>query len=248
MCSRPGEALGGDFAGGVRAVVEVALQSPEFLYRVEVGEPVGVGAAAARAPDALRDGRAPVLLLLGVDAGSDARAGREPGEPAHPGRDRGAGAAAAHGRSRARRGPLLHLPADGASTTCAICPAWPSTPGFTQEIADLTLEETRSTIDEITWRGAGDFQSLLTSPVSFLNGPLAAFYGVPGVTGDGFTKVSLDPARRAGLLTQPSVLARSSNGTSSSPSNRGSWSRSRLLCDQTPGRRWTRRRRRSRAR
>ena len=34
-----GQQLGGDFASGVRAVVEVALQSPEFLYRVELGDP-----------------------------------------------------------------------------------------------------------------------------------------------------------------------------------------------------------------
>ena len=33
-----GRRLGGDFASGVRAVVEVALQSPELLYVVEVVE------------------------------------------------------------------------------------------------------------------------------------------------------------------------------------------------------------------
>jgi len=102
--------------------------------------------------------------------------------------------------------------------------------GFTQEIADLILEETRLYIDEITWRGPGDLQALLTSPISFLNGPLAAFYGVPGVTGDGFTKVSLDPARRGGLLTQPSILARTSNGLSSSPSKRGLLVLGQILC------------------
>ena len=35
-----GEAKGGQgFAGGVRAVIEEVLQSPKFLYRIEVGEP-----------------------------------------------------------------------------------------------------------------------------------------------------------------------------------------------------------------
>jgi len=32
-----GVKLGGDFASGVRAVVEVALQSPEFMYLIELG-------------------------------------------------------------------------------------------------------------------------------------------------------------------------------------------------------------------
>src|SRR4051812_17769211 len=38
-----GREVGGDYAGGVRAVVEVALQSPEFLYMVEFGEPGDLG-------------------------------------------------------------------------------------------------------------------------------------------------------------------------------------------------------------
>ena len=33
-----GRAQGGDYASGIRAILEVALQSPEFLYRVEFGE------------------------------------------------------------------------------------------------------------------------------------------------------------------------------------------------------------------
>src|SRR5207244_1674837 len=79
---------------------------------------------------------------------------------------------------------------------------------FTEDLGRLMLEETRLFIDEVTWQGAGDFRALLTSPVSFLNGPLAAFYGVPGVSGNAFMKVSLDPTRRGGVLTQPSWLAR----------------------------------------
>ena len=93
--------------------------------------------------------------------------------------------------------------------------------GFTEDLGRLMLEETRLFIDEVTWQGAGDFRALLTSPVSFLNGPLAAFYGVPGVSGDAFVKVSLDPKRRGGVLTQPSLLARTSSGPTTSPTRRG---------------------------
>src|SRR5690606_2378908 len=35
-----GRTLGGDFASGVRAVLERSLQSAQFLYRIEEGEPV----------------------------------------------------------------------------------------------------------------------------------------------------------------------------------------------------------------
>jgi hypothetical protein len=44
-----GAELAGGFAGGVRAILEVALQSPEFLYRVELGEPADASGGDPRA-------------------------------------------------------------------------------------------------------------------------------------------------------------------------------------------------------
>jgi hypothetical protein len=59
---------------------------------------------------------------------------------------------------------------------------------------------------------------------------LATFYGVPGVTGDAFQKVTLDPSRRAGLLTQASVLALTTPGSRTDPVVRGKWLYTKLLC------------------
>jgi hypothetical protein len=228
-----GRGLGGNFASGVRAVVEVALQSPEFLYRVELGEAVGSAQPqlarptpdemAARLSYLLWGSTPDPTLALAADQGKlRTRAEIEAQARRLLADDR------AHDVVRYFTFQLMGL------HDVSYLPGLAANGGFTQEIADLMLEETRLTIDEITWRGPGDFQSLLTSPVSFLNGPLATFYGVPGITGDGFTKVSLDPARRAGLLTQASVLARTSNGPSSSPSNRGVLVVQQLLCGQVP--------------
>ena len=49
-----------------------------------------------------------------------------------------------------------------------------------------------------TWfgRGAGDLSGIFSAPYTFVNGALATFYGLPGITGAEFQKVTLDGSRR----------------------------------------------------
>ncbi len=64
---------------------------------------------------------------------------------------------------------------------------------------------------------------LLTADYTFLNEPLAEFYGIPGVKGNEMRKVSLPPEskRNAGVLTHGSTLIVTSNPTRTSPVKRG---------------------------
>ena len=229
-----GAALGGGFAGGVRAVLEVALQSPEFLYRLEIGEPIGTAAPGIARPTAYEMATRLSYLLWGSTPDPQLLAAAAAGRL-------GTKAEIAAQARRLLADPRardvvryftfqlirlhdvdyldLRLNAD---------------PSFTAEIAGQMLEETRLFIDEVTWQSPGDFRALLTSPISFLNAPLASFYGVAGVTGPGFSKVSLDPARRGGLLTQPSVLARTSYATYTRPTQRGVLVLQQLFCVALP--------------
>src|SRR5262249_33669546 len=52
-----------------------------------------------------------------------------------------------------------------------------------------------------------------------------------GPTGSKFVHVDLDPTQRAGLLTQPSVLAVTAHADQTSPVRRGKFVRERLLCE-----------------
>jgi hypothetical protein len=79
------------------------------------------------------------------------------------------------------------------------------------------IQEDRSVLD------------LLRAPFTFVNGPLARHYGIPGVDGEEFQRVSLDGARRGGLLTQASILTVSSYPTRTSPVLRGKWVLENLL-------------------
>ena len=63
----------------------------------------------------------------------------------------------------------------------------------------------------------------ISSNFTFVNEPLAKHYGIPGVTGDEFQRVTLAGGRRGGVLTQASILAVTSNPTRTSPVKRGKW-------------------------
>jgi hypothetical protein len=61
---------------------------------------------------------------------------------------------------------------------------------------------------------------------SFMNGPLARYYGINddnGVNGEAFQRVELDGEQRSGILTHASILSISSYATRTSPVLRGKW-------------------------
>jgi hypothetical protein len=63
----------------------------------------------------------------------------------------------------------------------------------------------------------------LDGPFTFVNERLARHYGIPGVKGMRFQRVSLDGVPRSGVLTQGSILTVSSYPTRTSPVIRGKW-------------------------
>jgi hypothetical protein len=76
---------------------------------------------------------------------------------------------------------------------------------------------------------------LLKSDFVVVNGLLASYYGIEGVTGDDFRKVPLPAdSPRGGLLGMAAILAMGSNGAESSPVERGAWVLRKLLHDPPP--------------
>lgn len=73
-------------------------------------------------------------------------------------------------------------------------------------------------------------KNLLASEFVVVNGVLARYYGLDGVSGDEFRVVKL-PAKspRGGLLGMAAVMAMGSNGEHSSPVERGAWVLRKLL-------------------
>jgi hypothetical protein len=105
-------------------------------------------------------------------------------------------------------------------------------PEFTRELRDSMRAETVRFVDHVVWEADGKLATLLSAPVSFVDARLAALYGVPAPGGQGLERVSLDPAERAGIVTQASFLAGFSKMDETSPFKRGAWVRTRLLCQE----------------
>jgi mono/diheme cytochrome c family protein len=69
---------------------------------------------------------------------------------------------------------------------------------------------------------------------TFVNGKLARFYDIPGISGEKFQRVTLTDRNRGGVLTQASVLTVTSNPTRTSPVKRGKWILENILGTPPP--------------
>lgn len=229
-----GQQLGGNFQSGARAVLEVALQSPEFLYRPELGRPVqdrSVERAAdwSQPTDVEMASRLSFLLW---DRGPDDEllaAAAEGGltEPA----DIEAQARRMLADERARAG-VVHFYRDLMRITRDPY-LQRQVPEFTSDIVALMDQEFASFVDHATFEGPGDFQALF-APTTWVNGPLASYYGLSGVKGEAFQAVDLDPKNYAGILTQPAWLTRVSSPGFTNPSRRGWVAVGAFLCQDVP--------------
>ncbi|MDX1562369.1 MAG: DUF1592 domain-containing protein, partial [Gammaproteobacteria bacterium] len=77
--------------------------------------------------------------------------------------------------------------------------------------------------------GERSVHELLTADYTFVNEDLARHYGIPGVLGPQFRRVTLDDDKRFGLLGKGAVLLRTSYGDRTSPVLRGAWILDRIL-------------------
>ncbi|MEM8666460.1 MAG: DUF1592 domain-containing protein [Planctomycetota bacterium] len=105
--------------------------------------------------------------------------------------------------------------------------------GFDDQVRNLMRRETLTFFAAIM-RGNLPVTTLLDGKFTYVNEPLAQFYGMSGVTGNEFRRVSLQGTPRGGLLTQASVLTVTSNPTRTSPVKRGKWILDNLLNTPPP--------------
>jgi hypothetical protein len=105
---------------------------------------------------------------------------------------------------------------------------------FTPEIGKAMLAATGASVADI-FQGSGAtgrMDELFTSNKSYADGALAAIYGIPGVTGNALTPVTLDPKQRAGQLTQLAFLTMHGDSEGSFPTRRGAQILRRLFCQE----------------
>lgn len=107
-------------------------------------------------------------------------------------------------------------------------------PEFDELLRLSIIEESHRYFDEVL----NEDLSLMTfvdSDFTFLNERLATHYGISGVVGQQFRKVTLPPnSVRGGVLTQASILKVTANGTNTSPVLRGTWVMEKILGQPVP--------------
>jgi hypothetical protein len=106
-------------------------------------------------------------------------------------------------------------------------------PQFDEKLRAAMLKETELFFANVFKedRGILDF---IDADYTFVNERLARHYGLSGVKGEEFRRVSLTGTPRGGILTQAAVLSVTSNPTRTSPVKRGKWILDNILGTPPP--------------
>jgi len=217
------------FSSAIAAVIEAILQSPEYLYRVEFGTPDSVNPQLKRPTGYEMATRLSYLFWQTMpDAELTAAA------------QTGALDTAEGVRMQAER--LLASPRARQTVRFFFDNLLPITsitdvsrevtefPTFSPAIASLMQQETRTFLDYIVFDGPGTWPSAFEADFTFVNQPLAAFYGMPAVTGETFQRVPLDTTQRLGLLTQGAMMVGTTPSNHTNPVLRGGFIVNKLMC------------------
>ncbi len=217
------------FPKTIEMVVSAVLQSPHFLYRIELGMPDPASEAAVRLSDYEVASRLSYLfwgsmpddeLLAAAESGalSDAQQIKVQAERMLDD-DRGA-----------RAIKNFYEQWSGARDLGKIERSTPYSP----EIAALQQAELGLFADDVVRNQDGRFETLMTSPVTFLNDDLATFYGLPAPGSAEMVRVELDAARYPGIVTRGAPLALLSHPAQPSIVLRGKFILEQVLCQPPP--------------
>jgi hypothetical protein len=220
--------------GGLRFASAAVLQSPHFLFRVELGEPDGATGVLRFTSWEM----ASRLSFLLTDAPPDEplleAAGR--GELTDP------AALTWHAErllAKAEARPaLVRFFRDfmNVGRLDQLDKSSELFPQFTATLGPAMRTEIEKLFEATVFDQPGDFRQLFTTSETFVNQELAALYGIAIPGGEqGFVRVTLpDDGRRGGLLTSAGFLALNAHKTATSPTHRGRFVRINLLCQDVP--------------
>lgn len=223
-----GRSQGATYEAGISDVIEATLQAPQFLYRVELGQETGI-AGLGRPTDYEMASRLS-YLLWGSTPDAELLALADNGQLRTP-QQIASQAQRLLGDPRTREMvKFFHSQWLGIRGLNSLVRNETFYPTFQPGMGALFREETERFMDSVVFEGAGTLNALYEADYTFVNGPLAQFYGWSGVSGNDFRKVPTDPSRRRGLLTHASVLAKTTPGSRTDPVVRGRWAFTKLLC------------------
>jgi len=220
------------FDGGVRMLLEGLLQSPYFVYRIEVGESVAGGRVelsdfevASRLSYMIWNSMPDDALLDAAELGALSspeqvaqQAVRLLDDP--------------RGRAMVER---FHAQLFNWDLYRGLSKDQSEFPLYYPGVGEDMVEEARRFVEHVVLAEDGNLAELLTAPYTFANDGLADIYGLQGDFDASFSQVGFDPSsqpQRGGLLTQLGFLA--SHGGLTGSVHRGVFINHRVLCSELP--------------
>jgi hypothetical protein len=229
LYARGPELLGGgdSLATGVEIVVRAMLQSPNFIYRVEL--PTAVDSGKAWLGDYELASRLSYTLwnTMPTDQLLDAAEARELTQPGGVEKwartmlddPRAAGVLTSFHEQLFR----VYGYGGGIKDTNLF-------PTYTRDLEPLLQDEARLFFDQVVRAGGGGIRQVLTSTTTYVNAQTAPFYGLTGSFGTDMQRVDLDPSQRAGILTQLGFLSTYGGLVQPDPIHRGVLINLNILC------------------
>jgi len=217
---------------GTRIVLEAMLQSPSFLYRVELGVPDPDDAAARVLTGYELATRLSYLVLASTPTDALLDAAEAGALDDADGRQAALEALLDDPRAPARLArfyaqwlDLVELP--------AVARAPEDYPQWSDSLR-ASMEEEAHHLVRAHLLGGGDLLDMLVDDRAWVDAELAGLYGVPA-PGEGFAEVQLAPEHeRAGLLTTAAILTVTGREGVTTPIRRGKFMREALLCHTMP--------------
>jgi hypothetical protein len=223
--------LGTTNADGAQAVISAMLQSPYFLYRSELG--TKSGSTFTLTPYEVASELAYTLTGTGPDSTLLSAA------------DSVSSGSLTMANMIDQQAMRL-LASSAASNPVAVMGfmnGWLGLPRLFTTAHDATVYQISATVQNEmqtesqdlimeAFNGTGTLGSVLTADHSWLNGDLASFYGISGVSGSTFQSVKYagKTTRDPGLLATGTILNGYARPDEDSPTQRGHMVRSRMLC------------------
>lgn len=217
-------------SGALKYVVTALLDSPHFLYRVELGEPsagdstrrlLTPAEVASKLAYFLWDGPPDVALLDTADTtGLDASGLVSEVDRLFSAPQFEAGIASLFDD---------YLTLSRLESTQKLSNEYPA---FTASLAAAMRQETTLNMAKVAREGL-DFRTVFNGTTSFVNGELAEHYGIEGVNSEQFVETAM-PTQRKGLLGNAGLLSIYSHPGATSPTQRGKFVRETLLCQGIP--------------
>jgi Protein of unknown function (DUF1592)/Protein of unknown function (DUF1588)/Protein of unknown function (DUF1595)/Protein of unknown function (DUF1587)/Protein of unknown function (DUF1585) len=222
------------FADTIGLLIEGILQSPQFLYHWE----------AAPTETTIKEGA--VLRLSGYQVASRLSYfvwGSMPDDMLLTAAGAGQLDTLAGVQTAARR---LLMDPKAKETVSTFFADWMELDGLKDRVKDTKaypeynatlqaamLDETSNFVENVAFGGDGRLATLLGAPYSYVNQALGGVYGAT-VAGTAMQRTDLNPAQRAGFLTQASFLALTGAADGSNPVRRGKAVYTKLLCRSLP--------------